>query len=288
MVNLQLPAPSSLVSQILKAKVYDPKMKKYRKIQQYMKEDIDDAQHIRTNKLQDQKFAHFVCDLLRRGQGTIFEQEREERFHQRFRLSKIPDFDVREIKLKRKGTSGKTVALLSKKCDGKELNFLLDLVEKYRWGKGIAAFAIIGAKYVIMHEYGGFENYLKVADNQYENDFRDDKLLSENEGVTYIGPKVRDLALSSFLDNYLAVDQFIKAALLRTGMLSYMYKYGIRIKSMDDYWEVRNICVRLAKSARLSPHEFDRILWHFVGKYCNPLFSQNCKYCRVSLCLSHP
>lgn len=286
MVNLKLPVPRSLMSQILKAKAYDPKTQKYRTIEHFMKEDIEDAKHIRTNKSQDRKFAHFICNLLRRGQGTIFKQER--RFHQRFILSKIPDFDVREIKLKGKGTSEKMIAELRRKCNKKKLDFLLDLVEKYRWGSGIAAFVTIGAKYVIMHEYGSFENYLEVADTRYENGFRDDKLLSENGGVKYIGPKVRDLALSSFLDNYLAVDQFVRAALLRTGMLSYMHKYGIRIKSMDDYWALRNLCIQLAKNARLSPHEFDRTLWHFVGKCCNPLFDQNCKDCEVLLCLSHP
>jgi len=254
-----------------------------------MEDDIKDLQSIRANPSQDEKFAFFLCELLRRGQGTIFEQGREENFRKQFKPSKIPDLDVRRIELRGKGTSEKMIRILKEKCELKKLNFLLDLVAKYRWGSGIAAFVIIGTQYVITHEYGGFEKYLKIANTKHEEDFQKDKLLSKkDDGITYVGPKVRDLALCSFLNNYLAVDRLVKTALLRTGMLIHMYKYGIKVESMDDYWGIHALCIRLAKNARMKPCMFDKALWNFVKKFCNPTYNKGCGNCSVYLCLSHP
>ncbi|MCX7703957.1 MAG: hypothetical protein N2234_07685, partial [Planctomycetota bacterium] len=124
----------------------------------------------------------------------------------------------------------------------------------YRWKKQEGVRIIMDAKEIVFSRNFSWGEYFKEAKQKVSNGFRDDPFL-EIKGV---GQKVRDFALSLFLDEYLAVDIHIKRILNRW-----------RVVKSEDYDKVKEAAEAVARNAGLSMRELDRVLWHFGRSICD-------------------
>ena len=133
-------------------------------------------------------------------------------------------------------------------------------------------------------------DYFKEAENDYENNFPNDKFLN----IKYVGYKVRDFALSEFSKFYLANDIHVIRMIKRTGLIVNGYgdtDIGTNPSNIKEYLFLKRLIVRLSKESGwekgegYSPGEIDKIFWHFGRNICmaNPL----CNQCPIkNICLT--
>ena len=276
-LHIRLPDVKSLLKQTLDVKVKEDN--RTATVGEWVEDNVNVIRNMK-KKSDDYQFAHFLCELLRRG-GR--EMKEETKFKESFRLNMVPEINLMNVRPKVRKSEA-LIAKLREKAKGQDIERLLKIVEgsEYAFGAGVALWVIIGAKYVVYHRYGGLKNYLEEAERNIEDGFKKDKLFK----ILFIGNKVRDVALSLFNENYLGVDVRIMGVLFRTGLVCYSYYFGIQIPKYElpsDYLEIRSLCYKLAEEADITPFRFDRIMWHFGG-FCVSSY-KNCKICPVTECL---
>jgi endonuclease III len=156
----------------------------------------------------------------------------------------------------------------------------------YRWHPQ-GGHVITQAKEIFLNKYmGSWDNYFRLADEKYEEDFPDDYFLK----IKNVGFKVRDLALSLFSPKYVAIDSHVVDVLRRTGLICYAYQLGLGMTTdptkEKDYLILRKLCIHLSKLAGLQPRELDRLFWYY-GKHICPARNMKCKHCTVKeLCVT--
>lgn len=300
MTSLIMPKISDLIDQMVETITI--KNGERVKLRTIIEEDIANERSLRRSEDENYRFAHFFCNLLRRG-GREMRKDYEDEFKEEFRLNLVPDILISDFDFtnrENRPTSRKSNEILDElrvqcksltKKDFEKLTGILSTPSgesRYSFGTGSAAWVLLGAKQVIFKPkpYGNFQKYLDEASKQYDDGFENDEMLK----VHFIGPKVRDLALSTFNEQYFPVDVNVKGVLFRTGLICYAYKLKVRIsryRLSDDYWDIRKLGCGLAKEAKMTPMEFDRTLWNFAEKFCNKTYKKNCEACPVTLCLTH-
>ncbi len=146
------------------------------------------------------------------------------------------------------------------------------------------AIVILNANKVFHTEYNSdIEEYLKLsqAPENLADDFTADTMI-KIKNVKY---KVRDLGISIFLNNYMALDTHIIRILLRTGLILNSYTLGIAPYSDQNnsarYLDIWRTVKSLAEGAKIPLGELDRAFWNFGRSICQ---SQNpkCEYCPIS------
>jgi len=184
------------------------------------------------------KFAYFSAALLQRAmRGEMFEK-RAQLFAENFRSEK----DIIPKNIER--------LLKEKNC--------------YRWTIAEGVKIVMDVKRTVFSKDFFWDDYFDKAKREANSGFKDDLFLK----MKGVGQKVRDFALSLFLDEYLAVDVHIKRVLKRWG-----------VEKSEDYGKVKEAARRLAESVGLSMWELDRVLWHFGRAVCES--SPKCKICPV-------
>ena len=143
---------------------------------------------------------------------------------------------------------------------------------------------ILNANKVFHTEYNSdIEEYLKLsqAPENLADDFTADTMI-KIKNVKY---KVRDLGISIFLNNYMALDTHIIRILLRTGLILNSYTLGIApysdLNNSARYLDIWRTVKSLAEGAKIPLGELDRAFWNFGRSICQ---SQNpkCEYCPIS------
>jgi endonuclease III len=127
------------------------------------------------------------------------------------------------------------------------------------------------------------EEYLKLsqAPENLADDFTTDTMI-KIKNVKY---KVRDLGISLFYNNYIALDTHIIRILLRTGLILNSYSLGIAPYSDQNnsarYLDMWRIVKSLAEKAKIPLGELDRAFWNYGRSICK---SQNpkCEKCPIS------
>lgn len=235
-------------------------------------------------KSNDERFARFVFELLRRGQGNIY--LKEDKIAAKLKIDDIPFIDFEDLdelyKEFRKRLMGvkKKEDILRKLKQSKnplikqnltQIEKLFDYTIGYRWGSWTATYVIIGTRSIVKPKNGGFDKYIKTAKEKSEdNDFDDDKLLQ----LKFVKFKVRDLALTQFLDEYIAIDQNIKNVITKTGLIRY---YNQRfnetvpedpdLSNKKQYLSIWKMLRWICTTLNVTPRKLDKVLWHFGGKY---------------------
>lgn len=247
----------------------------------------------RKEESKDERFIRFVLELLRRGQGNLYIDENW--ITAELKIRDIPSIDFedldglyKEFRKRLKGVKKRSKKIKEDeknvifreleqsknpliKNNLKKIKKLFDYTIGYRWGSWQATYALIGAKSIIKPENDGLNKYIKTAkEKSKDNDFDDDKLLQ----LKFVGLKVRDLALTQFLDEYIAIDQNIKNVIMKTGLIRY---YNQRfnetvpenpdLSSRKQYKSVWKMLRQICRTMNVAPRELDRVLWHFGGKY---------------------
>ncbi|MCD6572460.1 MAG: hypothetical protein J7K62_04245 [Thermoplasmata archaeon] len=141
-----------------------------------------------------------------------------------------------------------------------------------------ATSVVFRAKDVFINNYeSDWKSYFNKANENYESDFLEDHFLK----IKYVKHKVRDLALSIFSENFIAVDSHVIDVLRRTGLICYSYVYGLELSTdnVKNYLPIRNLCLKLSEEARISLGELDRIFWHFGKSICSG--KPKCNICPI-------
>jgi len=238
----------------------------------------------------DERFTRFVLELLRRGQGNVYIDE--DRITAELKIRDIPFIDFEDLnelymEFRKKLRGVKEKKDIFRKLSQSEnpliknnlmkIRNLFNFTSSYRWGSWQATYVLIGARSIIKPENDGFDKYIKTAKEKSEdNDFDDDKLLQ----LKFVGLKVRDLALTQFLDEYIAIDQNIKNVIMKTGLIRY---YNQRfnetvpenpdLSSRKQYKSVWKMLRQICRTMNVAPRKLDRVLWHFGGKYKDKNFT---------------
>jgi len=156
----------------------------------------------------------------------------------------------------------------------------------YRWGdKGIQV--IKDVVQVFQDEYSwNWKRYFDEAEREKEINFPNDKLLT----VKHIRFKVRDLALSSFNENYIAIDRHVVRVITRLGFLNYGFellendKLEMGTNPMDEknYLFLHRLTLKLCglTDSEYTPSDLDRIFWHFGRTKCGT--EPECGNCSVA------
>jgi len=146
------------------------------------------------------------------------------------------------------------------------------------------ATVILNATKIFHTEYNSdIEVYLKLsqAPENLSDDFTADTMI-KIKNVKY---KVRDLGISMFNNNYIALDTHIIRILLRTGLILNSYTLGIAPYSDQNnsarYLDIWRTVKSLAEGAKIPLGELDRAFWNFGRSICK---SQNpkCVNCHIS------
>jgi endonuclease III len=154
---------------------------------------------------------------------------------------------------------------------------------QYRYSEK-GATVILNATKIFHTEYNSdIEEYLKLsqAPENLADDFTADTMI-KIKNVKY---KVRDLGISMFLNNYIALDTHIIRILLRTGLILNSYTLGIAPYSDQNnsarYLDIWRTVKSLAEGAKIPLGELDRAFWNFGRSICK---SQNpkCDDCPIS------
>jgi len=128
---------------------------------------------------------------------------------------------------------------------------------------------------------GKITSYLEEARklNNAQNDFPADQFLK----IKYVKYKVRDLGLSIFLNEYIAIDTLIIRTILRTGLILKGYYLGIAPYSdiQNRYLKIRKILYNLAKEVDFTLGEIDRAFWNFGRSICKSR-NPKCDFCPIS------
>ncbi len=184
------------------------------------------------------------------------------------------------------------------KTDLQYANYVAALKEaSYRWGAEIGASVIEDIVDYFKNELEwNFSAYFELAEQNYRNNFKDDKLLK----IRNIGYKVRDLALSSFSGKYVAFDLHLCRVPTRMGLLSYGYELiakdldaeheiemGNNPQNLKNYHFLHRLFVKLTEMTdnKYSMSDFDRFFWHFGKSFCGS--KPQCDCCPVvKICLT--
>jgi len=229
----------------------------------------------------DERFIRFVLELLRRGQGNTYIDE--DTIAIELKIHDIPSVDHNELynEFRDKLMGVKKREDIFRKLEQSKnsliknnlvkIRKLFDYTVGYRWGSWQATYVIIGARSIIKPENDGFDKYIKTAKEKSEdNNFHDDKLLQ----LKYVGLKVRDLALTQFLDEYIAIDENVKNVVMKTGLIQcYNQRFSEtvpedpKLSDKKQYLSVWKMLRWICTIINVAPRELDRVLWHFGGKY---------------------
>jgi endonuclease III len=157
----------------------------------------------------------------------------------------------------------------------------------YRWGIQIGAEVIEDVVQIFRDKYRwDWKQYFGEAEAKKETNFCCDKLLA----VKYIGFKVRDLALSSFNENYVAIDQNLVRVITRLGFLNYGFELlgddhlemGTDGSNEKNYLFLHRLILKLSAltDRKYSPSDLDRIFWYFGRSLCK-VKQPKCDACPV-------
>jgi thermostable 8-oxoguanine DNA glycosylase len=258
-------------------------------IESWVNDDKKDWESLR-EKSNDERFIRFVLELLRRGQGDIYVDENK--ISTELKIHDIPSLNFEDLNKLYKAFRKELIGVKKKEAIFRKLDQstnqairnhltqikkLFDYTIRYRWGSWQATYVIIGARSVINPEDSGFNKYIREAkENSEDNDFNSDRLLQ----LKFVGFKVRDLALTQFLDEYIAIDQNVKNVIMKTGLIRYYNEQfnetvpeNPRLSEEKQYLSVWKLLKRICKITNVAPRELDRVLWHFGGKYEDKEFS---------------
>ena len=197
-----------------------------------------------------------------------------------------------------KGEAGRKISIsinrsIRSKSDLK-FSVYLKLLEKaqYRWGAAKGAETIKNVVKIFEKEYQWrWKAYFDEADKYAEINFPQDKLLQINN----IGMKVRDLALSSFSEKYVANDLHVVRVMTRIGLLNYGFdlivnndlEMGNNPGNEKNYLFLHKLVLKLSKELKnkFTPVDLDRIFWHFGRTVCSS--NSKCDICPIKRqCLS--
>lgn len=133
--------------------------------------------------------------------------------------------------------------------------------------------------------------YFSHARENYKTNFQEDKLLK----IKNLKYKVRDLALSNFVEYYCANDLHVVRVATRIGLLVYGYdllkdtslEMGNNPSNSKNYLFLHGLFLKLScfTSGQYSPVDIDRIFWHFGRTICH--HTPQCDMCPINhLCLT--
>lgn len=166
-------------------------------------------------------------------------------------------------------------------------DYLLSIGYRF-WNEGPKV--IINSLNLFEEKYDfNFEDYIKGArkiDNINKNYPKDPFLSIKN-----VAFKVRDLGLSMFLNDYIAIDTHIMRLSIRTGILLNTYAIGLPLTTdvtrEKPYLNVRKVLFETAKKNKISLGELDRTFWHFGRTICGAK-KPKCDECPIAdICCSH-
>ncbi|MBC8249658.1 MAG: hypothetical protein H8E90_08265 [Anaerolineales bacterium] len=187
----------------------------------------------------------------------------------------LPDLLIRGMR----GEAGSKVRRELKERIKEEADLRKDIYQRvlkkanYRWGeKGVQV--IEDVVRIFRDDYGwDWGQYFEEAEAEKETNFLSDKLLK----VKYIGFKVRDLALLSFNENYIANDRNVVRVITRLGFLNYGFELwddnlemGTDLAKRENYLFLHRLALQLSAltDGTYSPSDLDRIFWHFGRSRC--------------------
>jgi len=135
----------------------------------------------------------------------------------------------------------------------------------YRWGTKAGTDVVMDAKRVVMEPGFTWERYVHQAEEQYEDDFPEDKF----RRIKGVGYKTRDLALSALSDRFVAIDLHVVRVTSRIGLLLYGYgddRITTAVSLPSGYLFFDRLILKMARrtgwpdAAGYSPGEIDRML----------------------------
>ncbi len=164
---------------------------------------------------------------------------------------------------------------------------------RYRWGSRGSQVMKDVVSYFKDTLHWNWEAYLEQAasDGAKQSNFSHDKLRK----ITHVGPKVRDLALSNFNENYAAFDLHVIRVVARIGLVGYGWEltkdagieFGTDPSDKSNYLFFRRLFIELARLAggRFTPVDLDRIFWHHGRGLCQ--VTTQCGKCPINdVCLT--
>jgi len=156
----------------------------------------------------------------------------------------------------------------------------------YRWGPEKGAGVIMDAKRIAAADGFTWQDYVRRAEADYENDYQDDAFLA----IANVSFKTRDLALSELSERFVAIDLHVVRVTARTGLLLHGYgdpRITTDVTKADGqgYLFFHDLMLRLARrtgwpAAGYSPGEIDRMFWHFGRTVCKA--TPDCQHCPVA------
>jgi hypothetical protein len=203
----------------------------------------------------------------------------------------LPDLLIRGMS----GEAGSKVRTEIERNINEETDLTDDVYKKiiknanYRWGEKVGVQVIKDVVRIFQDEYRwDWKRYFQEAEDEKEMNFSKDKLLGEK--VKYIRFKVRDLALSGFNENYIAIDRHVVRVITRLGFLNYGFEllenddFEMGTNPMDEknYLFLHRLTLRLSDltDSEYTPSDLDRILWHFGRSKCGA--KPECGNCSVA------
>jgi len=160
----------------------------------------------------------------------------------------------------------------------------------YRWGAKAGTDVVMEARRVVMEPGFTWERYVHQAEEQYQDDFREDKFRT----IRGVGYKTRDLALSELSDRFVAIDLHVVRVTSRIGLLLYGYgddRLTTAVSQESGYLFFHGLILKMARrtgwpdAAGYSPGEIDRMLWHFGRTLCSD--TPKCRDCPIAdICLT--
>ena len=204
-----------------------------------------------------------ACLLLRNQSGTVFRDGQEY-----YKSNLLFDMLI------------KTYPNLQDKWGEKKL-FALVEESGYSAYKTTAPIILLEAKKIFMTQFDSdIALYIEQAEKKMRNHYDDDPFLK----IKGVGYKTRDLGLSNFSDNFLAVDRHLLRVPYLTG-LSNFSDIDSEIWQKDsvtkkEYRLVAEFLVKIAQISNITPKYLDRLFWNFSKRVCketDELLIGNCK-----------
>lgn len=154
----------------------------------------------------------------------------------------------------------------------------------YRFPKGLKV-VLEGLETYFKKINYNWETYFKEA-NKMEN-IKEDFSTDELREIKYVSFKVRDLALSNFNKNYVAIDINVVRVITRLGLIDFGYdivdppciEMGNNPSKTENYLFMHHLLKKLADDSKLSLVEIDRAFWHFGRTVCKT--KPKCKECVI-------
>ena len=157
----------------------------------------------------------------------------------------------------------------------------------YRWGANAGCDIVSKVvEYFDGQLKWNWREYLDKANTEKQINFPNDHLLT----IKNIGPKVRDLALSSFDPSYAAFDLHVSRVPTRIGLLNHGFELlgdpaiemGNNPSDPKNYLFLHKLFLKLCKMTNneISPVDLDTIFWHFGRTYCSS--KPKCSACPIN------